>query len=198
MIKRILTTKEPKLREKTKPVTKVDKKVLQVIRDLEETLKVQKDPEGVGIAAPQIGIPLKMFLIDHKGKHLIVCNPKILKLSKKTNDPEEPVGEDGENQYVMEGCLSLPHFYGPVVRSWQATVNYDTPQMISEACGSAVKEKWQLINRTEKFIGFIAQIIQHEVDHLNGKVFVDRLLEQKRALYKLNKDKEWEEVDLHP
>jgi peptide deformylase len=187
MIRTIVTTRDPKLRQATKPVTKIDKKVLQVMRDLEETLKVQKDPEGVGIAATQIGIPLKMFLIHHKGKHLIVCNPKILKLSKKTNDPKEPVGPDGENHYIMEGCLSLPHFYGPVKRAWEVEFEYDEPMEIDG--------HWKLEHKKEKFTGFFAQIIQHEVDHLNGKVFVDRLLEQKRALYQL-KSEEWHEVDL--
>lgn len=198
MIQRILTTKEPKLREKTKPVVKIDKKVLSVIRDLEETLKVQKDPEGVGIAAPQIGVPLKMFLINHKGKHLVICNPEILKKSKKTNDPSsqsssgqvhEKTPEDDTSEYVMEGCLSLPHYYGPVQRSWEIELKYDKPTQLSD-------DSWQLKTVTEKFTGFFAQIVQHEVDHLIGKVFVDRLLEQKRLLYKLNKSGEWQEVEL--
>lgn len=187
MIQRILTTKEPKLRQETKPITKIDKKVLQIMRDLKETLKVQKDPEGVGIAATQIGVPLKIFLLDYKGKHLFICNPKITKLSKKTNDPKEPISPEGENNYVMEGCLSLPHFYGPVRRSWSVEFEYDEPV---EKDGN-----WHLVHKKDTFKGFFAQIVQHEVDHLNGKVFIDRLLEQKRALYQL-KNEEWHEVDL--
>lgn len=201
MIQRILTTKESRLREKTKPVVKTDKKVLQVIRDLEETLKAQKDPEGVGIAAPQIGIPLKLFVINHKGDHLVVCNPEVLKKSKKTNDPSTPprqardrsgqVPKDDTNEYIMEGCLSLPHYYGPVQRSWEITLRYQTPKLLATGY-------WILDTKTDRFSGFLAQIIQHEVDHLHGKVFIDRLLEQKRLLYKLNKKGEWEDVDLTP
>lgn len=187
MIQKIITAQEEKLREKTKSVTRLDKKVLQIIRDMEETLKVQTDPEGVGIAAPQVGLPLKLFILNHRGKHLVVANPEIKKISKKTNDPEKEVGKDGENQYIMEGCLSLPHFYGPVKRSWEIEVCYDTPE---ETDG-----KWLLVKKNEKFKGFIAQIIQHEIDHLNGKLFIDRLFEQNRSLYQL-KNNEWHEVDL--
>ena len=154
---------------------------------MKETLKAQKDPEGVGIAASQIGLPLKMFLVDHRGKHLVVCNPEIIKKSKKTNDPKEPVNKDGENQYIMEGCLSLPHYYGPVQRSWEIEIKYQTPEMIND--------KWQMINKTEKFTGFFAQIIQHEIDHLEGSLFIDRLFEQKRSLFQL-KNNDWHEVNL--
>lgn len=199
MIRKIVTTQEAKLREKTKPVTKVDKKLLQTIRDLEETLKVQKDPEGVGIAAPQIGVPLKMFLINHKGNRLVICNPEIIKLSKRTNDPKSlsraksrysgqaQKKQNEEAEYVMEGCLSLPHYYGPVERAWEIELKYDAPEMVNG--------KWLMVNRQEKFIGFLAQIIQHETDHLSGKLFIDRLFEQNRQLFQLKNNK-WTEVDL--
>jgi len=80
----------------------------------------------------------------------------------------------------MEGCLSLPHYYGPLKRSDHITLKYLSPE------GKEV---------TEDFVGFTAQIVQHEIDHLNGILFVDRLLEVKKPLYKLEGDS-WEEVEL--
>lgn len=88
----------------------------------------------------------------------------------------------------MEGCLSLPHYYGPVQRAWEITLKYDKPTKL-EVGG------WRLEARNETFKGFIAQIIQHEVDHLKGKIFIDRLFEQNRKLY-LQRNKKWVEVEL--
>lgn len=80
----------------------------------------------------------------------------------------------------MEGCLSIPHYYGPLTRKESITIEY-------------LDEKGK--KQKEKFEGFDAQIVQHEIDHLNGKLFVDKLLNQKKPLYKFNKEGEWEEVD---
>ena len=80
----------------------------------------------------------------------------------------------------MEGCLSLPHYYGPLKRPKKITIKY----LNSEAN--------EVI---EDFVGFTAQIVQHEIDHLNGILFIDRLLTDKKPLYKLAGD-EWEEVEL--
>lgn len=182
MIRKIVTFREPKLRTETKEIKIIDKKILEILEDMRETLKVQKDPKGVGLAATQIGYPLKLFMMVDHGNIITIFNPKIITLSKSDNDPK---GEDEE--YIMEGCLSLPHFYGPVKRSWKVELKYDSPEMTND--------KWQLIHKHETFEGFVAQIIQHETDHLNGKLFVDRLLEQKRQLYQL-KNKKWHEVEL--
>lgn len=192
MIRKILTARDPHLRVVSRQVQKIDKKVLKLICDLEDILLVQKDPEGVGLAAPQIGVSLRVFIVRHKGKIIPVINPEIVKLSQKSNDPPsrkvtEGHGHEENGEYIMEGCLSLPHYYGPVKRSWELTLKYDTPKLENGVC--------RLQTQTEKFSGFIAQIIQHEVDHLNGKIFVDRLLEQKRSLYQLEKG-EWQEVNL--
>jgi len=81
---------------------------------------------------------------------------------------------------VLEGCLSLPHYYGPLKRADSVTVKY-------------LNEKGEEI--TEDLEGFDAQIILHEIDHLEGKLFIDRLFEEKKPLYKVDGD-EWEEVEL--
>ncbi|MBI4033105.1 MAG: peptide deformylase [Candidatus Blackburnbacteria bacterium] len=177
MIRKILNAQDPRLRQKSKPVDKIDKKTQKLIADLVETLESQKDPEGVGLAAPQLGEFRKIFVMRYKGKLLSVINPEIVTKSRETNEPPK---EQKEGEYIMEGCLSLPHYYGPVERSLSIELRY---------LGQDGTKK------VKKFRGFPAQIIQHEVDHLNGVIFVDRLLRQKRPLYQL-RDNEWQEVNL--
>ena len=80
----------------------------------------------------------------------------------------------------MEGCLSIPHYYGPIRRLQKIQLKY-------------LDEKGE--ERNENIEGLKAQIIMHEIDHLNGVLFIDRLLEQKQKLYELVEG-EWEEVDL--
>lgn len=174
-ILKILPVQDKKLRQKSKPVKRVDKKVLKLTKDMKQTLLAQKDPKGVGLAAPQVGRPIRLFLVRDNGKVITMINPEILWLSKKTNETKKK-----KEKYIAEGCLSLPHFYGPVKRAWAVKVEYQTPE--------GKKKK-------EKFEGFSAQIIQHELDHLNGITFVQRLLEQKRKLFKLHGD-HWHEVEL--
>jgi peptide deformylase len=67
MIQKVLSVRDPRLRQKSKPVEKVDKRIGQLISDLEDTLEIQKDPEGVGLAAPQIGVFLRVFIMRVKG-----------------------------------------------------------------------------------------------------------------------------------
>lgn len=194
-VRKILSTTNPRLHQVSKPVTKFDKKLQDLLKDLKDTLKAQNDPEGVGLAAPQIGEFVRVFIIQ-TAKHglLTFINPEITKVSEKTNDPSTrsaprhelgPNARSGqapkeEEEYILEGCLSLPHLYGPVRRAASVTVKYQTPQMK---------------NVQQTFRGFVAQVIQHEIDHLNGKVFTERLLEQKRKLYKQHGD-HWHEVEL--
>lgn len=202
-IRKIVTAKDARLREKSRPVEKADKKLLGLLKDLENTLLVQDDPEGVGLAAPQIGVNLRVFVMRYRGKIVPIVNPEIISMSEKTNEPEEQqtthnlpaqagkqqrIKDKTQNDFVMEGCLSLPHYYGPVKRSWQVTLKYQTIR-------KPMTDDRKLITENRIFKGFPAQIIQHEVDHLDGKIFVDRLLEQKRKLYE-SKGKGWKEVEL--
>lgn len=177
MIRQILKSNDPKLREKSKPVQKLDKKVYSIITDLKDTLKIQEDPEGVGLAAPQIGKNLQIFLIKTDKGTKTVINPTILEIIKSDKDKN---GEKKTKSKILEGCLSLPHYYGPLKRSEIIRLKY-------------LNEEGQLI--TESFSGFPAQIIQHEIDHLNGILFTDRLLEQKIPLYEYMNG-EWEKVEL--
>src|SRR3972149_7216088 len=171
MIRKILSAKEASLRQSSKAVEKIDKKIIQIVNDLKDTLALQKDPEGVGLAAPQIGKNLRIFVASYGKISFAAINPVVISQSTKLSEPSE------NKEQLMEGCLSLPHYYGPLRRSSSVTIKYQTPEG---------QEK------VEEFTGFMAQIVQHELDHLEGILFVDKLLEQKESLYKLVGE-EWEE-----
>lgn len=175
MICKIIRVGDPVLRKVAKKIERIDKKIINLVNDLTDTLKVQKDPEGVGLAACQIGANLRVFVIL-KGKKIVpIINPEIVEISEETKKKRK-AGEET----LMEGCLSLPNYYSPLERAKKIKVKYQN------------LEGKEII---EEFTGFEAQIVQHEIDHLKGEMFVDRILEQKESIYKLN-DGEWEEVEL--
>ncbi len=175
MIREILDAQNPLLRRKSKPISKIDKKVLSLMQDLIDTIKAQTDPEGVGLAAPQIGKNVQMFVIKPQKNIRVFINPKIIKVyntkSKEKIDPRKK---------IMEGCLSLPNYYSPIKRAFKVRLKY---------IDFDGKEK------IENFSGIEAQIIQHEIDHLNGKLFIDVILEQKKPLYEYLNG-EWEKVEI--
>lgn len=135
-------------------------KIQKVIKDMREAL-VSYDVDGfngVAIAAPQIGLPLRIFLVHdtnrekeprEKGQELpdlVAINPTLVKVSAKKH-------------LVGEGCLSVPEYYGAIKRSTNATLR-------------AYDENGNLYERGAG--GLLAQIFQHEVDHLDGILFIDR------------------------
>lgn len=174
MIQKILRSTDSKLRLKSRPIAQIDKRVAKLVQDLKDTLAVQKSPEGVGLAAPQIGINLRVFLASYKKFKRIVINPEILKESKSKVRTKDSEGE------ILEGCLSVPNYYGPLKRSVSVKVKY-------------LNEKGEEV--IEEFRNFEAQVILHEIDHLNGVLFIDHILKEKRPLYKLINNK-WEEVEI--
>jgi peptide deformylase len=199
MIRKIITVKDPLLRSKSKPVKKIDKKILRLVKDMKDTLATQTDPEGVALAAPQVGKILRVFVINHEGLNKAFINPKVITQKTKLKKPQlkestkKASAKDSKSTkkddlkkkkksqtLLLEGCLSLPNFYTPIDRDGYVKIKYQD---------ESGKE------RVEDFKGFFAQIIQHEIDHLNGVIFIDRLLEQKKPLYKLSGQK-WEEVEL--
>lgn len=132
-------------------------KIQKVIKDMKKALLDYNSEgfSGVAIAAPQIGIPLRIFLVhdtkpDRKDEdtipELIAINPRITKLSKKKH-------------IVGEGCLSVDNKYGAVMRSVNATIEAYDEDGTKYTRGAG---------------GLLAQIFQHEVDHLDGTLFVDR------------------------
>lgn len=200
---KIIVVPSPILRQPTRPVTTLDKRVISVLKDMIETIGITKDPEGVGLAAPQIGIPLRIFLArpDTKGPVSIFINPEIVRISQRI----QPTGKKG----VFEGCLSIPGHYAPVRRAMSVTVKYLTvsnhnnqipnPNEISKSKNQNPNNwsldigHWTLTEKIDTFTGFPAHVIQHEIDHLNGILFIDRVLEQNSKLYKME-GKDWVEV----
>lgn len=171
MIRKIIPASDPVLRKKAKPVKKITKSVKKLVKDLKDTLKAQTDPEGVGLAAPQIGVGKRVFIMNYDDKITTVISPKVLSIDKSKKK---------KSTKTMEGCLSIPHHYGPLTRPKEITIKY-----LNEKGKSA----------TKTFKGFEAQIIQHEIDHLDGVLFVDHLLKEGKPLYELVDD-EWVEVDI--
>lgn len=174
MAKKIVTIPDPILRQKTKTVSRVDEKVLGVVDDLKKSLHAQQEPQGVGIAAPQIGYSARICLVYSRKsrKFLTLISPEIVWKSKRML----PCIPNKDNPY--EGCLSAPGLWGKVIRHKTVKVRYLSTQ------GQTV---------TRKFSGFTGIICQHEIDHLDGVLFVDRILRQKGKLYEMKKNKEGKE-----
>ncbi len=134
------------LRKKSREVPLVDDRIRVLMDDMVETMYKF---EGVGLAAPQVGVLKRVIVIDvEDGKVYKMANPKII--------------NDSGEQTVQEACLSVPGEKGIVSRPLKVTVEYTNEN-----------------NETEKFEaeGLMAQAICHEIDHLNGVLFIDRVIE---------------------
>jgi len=158
-----------------KRITVFDKKVQSLLADMKATLLSTKNPKGVGLAAPQIGEPYCAFLTkpNEKSQIRVFINPEIMKRSDEETDgiPER------ENK--LEGCLSIPKIWGKVKRARTLKLRYQN-------------EKGE--KHEEEFEGFLATIIQHETDHINGILFTQRVLEQESKLYQTTKDNDGKDV----
>ena len=159
---KILTTPDPFLRRTALPVEKLDKKLKAQILDMIKTLKSAKDPEGVGLAATQVGLNRRLFIITFNGIPEIFINPELKNFSKATLFDVHTRSKER----WLEGCLSVPRLWGLVNRPYSVEVDYLTP----------VGDK--LEKRHRKFEDCDASYVQHENDHLDGILFTDRILEQ--------------------
>lgn len=161
-IRKIIYLPEAALRKNSEPVTEINEELQTLIDDMFETMY---DARGVGLAAPQIDINIRLAVIDvtpDKSKTYVLINPEIIEHS-------------GEEDFT-EGCLSVPGAYDTVKRS--------------------ARVKMRATNRDGKEYeleaeGLLAEAIQHEIDHLNGKLFIDLLspVKRERARKKLAKFK---------
>jgi peptide deformylase len=147
---------DPVLREKCKPVERFDQELHQLMDDLGESMYAHK---GLGLAAPQIGVPVRALVVDVEQRdgppHLIeVVNPEILATSKEIQDGDE-------------GCLSFPDEFEKVKRPLRVTLR-------------AVDRHGQPYELTGE--GMLARALLHEMDHLEGKLFIDHLSRLKRSL----------------
>lgn len=154
------------LTSQTRPVKTISEKLRKLISDMEDTLKVQKDPEGVGLAAPQVGVDLSFFIIKPKKTKasLVFVNPEIKEIAAETQKLAEK-----KDKSSLEGCLSIDKIWSAVRRPQKVLVAYETLE-------GEKKEEW--------FTGFDAVIIQHEIDHLHGILFTQRALEQNKTVFK--------------
>lgn len=153
-IRKIIVIPEPQLRLVSAPVATVDKAVLALADDMLETMY---DAPGIGLAAIQIGVPQRVVTIDLAKKDeprtpIVFINPEILSSSEETSTYEE-------------GCLSIPEYYEHVERPAAVKVRY-----------TDLKGKVQEMDAD----GLMATCIQHEIDHLDGKLFIDYLSKLKR------------------
>ena len=157
-IRTIRTEGDEILKKKSKPVEKIDDKILELIKDMQETLKKY---DGVGLAAVQVGILKQVIIIDlgEEGEQYVIINPEIISKSG--------------NQVVEEGCLSFPNQYAKLVRPAQVVVE-------------AQNEKGETI-RIEAD-GLLAQALSHELDHLEGILFVDKMIPGTMEYSKPEKD----------
>ncbi len=159
----ILEFPDPQLRTIARPVKEVDERIQQLISDMTETMY---DAEGIGLAATQVNVHRQVIVIDvseERDTPLVFINPSIEVL-------------DPELHSYSEGCLSVPGYYEEVSRPTGVKVK-------------ALNEKGEPFEITTD--GLLAVCIQHEIDHLNGKLFVDYIsaLKRNRIKQKLQKER---------
>lgn len=149
----ILYLPDARLREVAKPVAHFDDKLQTLIEDMFETMYAAR---GVGLAAPQIGVGLRLSVIDivgDKKNQLVIINPEI-------------IASEGEKKFE-EGCLSVPGAYDTVIRAEKVTVK------ALDRTGNPFEIQAD---------GLLAECLQHEIDHMNGKLFIDLLSPLKKAM----------------
>ncbi len=162
-IKEILKYPNPVLRKKAKPVTAFDEELQELVRDMADTMY---DAPGVGLAAPQIGVSKQVVVMDISGSEeenqlMVLINPEISK----------PEG----SQTDEEGCLSIVDLAAKVTRYLQITVKGQNLH------GEDIEFEAE---------GWMARVIQHEIDHLHGVLFLDHLSSLKRTLYNKKRKKQ--------
>ena len=163
-IRKIYQYPAPVLRQETEKITEFDENLQQLVEDMAETMY---DAPGIGLAAPQIGETLKLIVVDtsedreNAQEYMALVNPEII--------------EHEGTQLDEEGCLSVPELTAKVKRHEKITVAYQD-----------LEGKPQQLTTQDRF----AVVLQHEIDHINGILFIDHLSSLKRNLYK-KKVKKW-------
>lgn len=158
----ILTLPNKILRTKSEDVSVVDDVITGIIHDMADTIESYSESDheaGVALAAVQIGVPKKIIVIKEEDEFIALINPSIIKMSKQTEED-------------LEGCMSIPQKYANIRRA------------------KTVKIKAKNLEGKEVRItaeGLMARILQHEIDHLNGILFIDHL-ESKSQIYTLDKN----------
>lgn len=159
----ILAYGDPVLRKKAVEINKDYPNLHQVVADMFETMY---GAHGVGLAAPQVGLSIRLFVVDAKP---FTEDDEQLKDFKKVFINAEIVEEDGELWPFNEGCLSIPDIREDVTRKEKVTISY-------------YDENWK--HHEESYNGLAARVIQHEYDHIEGKLFTDKLTPLRKAMLK--------------
>lgn len=178
----------PILFKKAQVVSNFDQKIIDLILDMVDTFRIQEHPKAVGLAANQIGRPEKIFLALINKKIVPFINPQILEISKELLEPKDP------DDKPLEGCLSIPGYFGEVTRPLWIKIKYKTLIPSFSLKPTRRHKKMMFEDREEQIEGFEATIIQHEMDHLEGHVFTEKLLLQNGKLYKISMDNKGKEV----
>ena len=150
-IRQILTVPDQRLRQKARPVKKIDKEIQTLLDDMLETMR---DAPGIGLAATQVGVDWRVIVLELPeeeddplaGQPIFLVNPELVSVSG--------------NEEAHEGCLSVPGYVGLVERATEVTVQ-----------GLDRRGRKVRIDAT----GLLARAFQHEIDHLDGVLYVDRL-----------------------
>jgi peptide deformylase len=169
MIYPIVAYGDPVLRKVTQPIEPNSLDLPKLVEDMYQTMY---NASGVGLAAPQIGLNIRIFVVDgtpfNEGEEAQDRDPSLDDFKKVFINPEI-LEETGDTWSFEEGCLSIPGIRGEVHRPEKVRIRYQDTE-------------WQL--REETYEGIAARIIQHEYDHLQGKLFTDYLPALKRQLIK--------------
>lgn len=170
MVLSIVAYGDPVLKKKAKPINNNYPDLQELIDNMFETMR---NALGVGLAAPQIGLPIRLFIIDTSpfadDETLTEEERDELKDFKQVFINAEIIEEEGDRWVFNEGCLSIPNIREDVFRQPQLRIRYED-------------EKFN--EHTKTFDGLIARVIQHEYDHIEGILFTDRISSFKKRLLK--------------
>lgn len=174
---KIITTPDPRLRKKSTKVGFVDEEITEIIEEMRKnSLEWEKDHPhelSAAMAAPQLGVNKRVIIVrddleDKENNHFTaLINPEVIKT-------DGPIIED------FEGCLSVPYIYAKVPRRDKAKIKAKLED------GSEVRIKVE---------GFLARTIMHEIDHLDGILFIDHVKDDKKAFYKMTDGGDLEPID---
>ena len=161
MVYPIIMYGDPVLRKKAKDIEK-GSDITELVRDMNETMNAA---HGIGLAAPQIGKSVRLFVVDGTS---VEDEPELANFKKTFVNPEI-IAQDGEEWAFEEGCLSIPTIREEIFRKEKVRIRY-------------FDENW--IPSEEEYSGMKARIIQHEYDHIEGKLFIDYLTPLKKRMLK--------------
>lgn len=170
MILPIVAYGDPVLKKKAKEIDEDYPKLEELINNMWDTMY---NAYGVGLAAPQVGLPIRMFMIDPapfaEDEEMDEKEQEALKDMRKVFINPQIIEETGEEWAFSEGCLSIPEVREDVFRKPDITIEY-------------YDENWE--KHTDTYSGLAARVIQHEYDHIEGILFTDKLSSLKKRLIK--------------